>query len=272
MITISAIIFTKNEENNLRECINSVRSCSQIIVLDSVSTDSTESIASDEKVEFVTFKWNGSYPKKRQWALENLELKNEWVLFLDADERLTPKLLEEINTFLSLKSSNYSAAMIPISYFFCGQRLKFGHVPKKIVLLKSHAANYPEISDLHLEGMGELEGHYQPKISGDVFKMKNRIIHNDNDSISSWAARHVRYAQWEAFLLQNPKDLDIVSRSKSNLNSRIHKSRFRAPLFFIYSYFLKFGFLDGQAGFDYAFGKFWYYWLSNVISREQNKI
>lgn len=272
MISISVIIFTKNEQNNLLDCIASVRSFNQIIVLDSMSIDSTESIARKEHVEFVSFHWNKKYPKKRQWALMNLNFKNEWVLFVDADERLSPELINEIESFMSEKSDRFSAAIIPITYFFGGKELRFGHVPKKIVLMKSHAANYPEISDLDVEGMGELEGHYQPQIIGKVFKMKNRIVHNDNDPISSWALRHVRYAQWEAFLILNHDDRQIVSKAKSSLNARLHKSRFRGPLFFVYSFFLKFGFLDGQAGFDYAFGKLWYYWLSNVISRENGKV
>jgi glycosyltransferase involved in cell wall biosynthesis len=251
------------------DCINSARLCKQIIVLDSLSTDATKDIVIKEQIELIQFDWNGEYPKKRQWALDNLELNNEWILFLDADERLTEDLLTELEVFLNESSHRFSAVLIPISYYFAGKRLRFGQVPRKIVFFKRNCVYYPVISDLTVSGMGELEGHYQPQVIGEVRKARNRIIHNDRDPISSWAIRHVNYANWEAHLILNEGDMQLVSKSKSGFTSLVHKSKFRSLLFFIYSYILRFGFLDGRAGFDYAFGKAWYYWLSDVIAREK---
>ncbi len=269
MLDISVIIFTKNEENNILDCINSARLCKQIIVLDSLSTDATKEIVNKEQIEFIQFEWNGKYPKKRQWALDNLKLDHEWILFLDADERLTEDLLTELKVFLNESTHRFTALLIPISYYFAGKRLRFGQVPKKIVFFKKNCLQYPVISDLTVSGMGELEGHYQPHVIGKVRKARNRIIHNDRDPISSWAIRHINYANWEAHLILNKGDMELVSKSKSGFISLVHKSHFRSLFFFIYSYILRFGFLDGRAGFDYAFGKAWYYWLSDVIAREK---
>ena len=96
MIPISVVIFTKNEETNIAQCINSVSNFSQIVVVDSNSSDSTGDIAKSLNVDFYSFNWNGKYPKKRQWSLENIYYKNDWIFFLDADERMTGELSKEL--------------------------------------------------------------------------------------------------------------------------------------------------------------------------------
>jgi hypothetical protein len=82
-------------------------------------------------------------------------------------------------------------------------------------------------------------------------------------------SRHINYAKWEAHLLMNPETKIEVDSSKNGISTWFHKLPLRPFAFFIYSYFMKFGFLDGRAGFDYAFAKSWYYWLSDVIAREK---
>jgi hypothetical protein len=81
--------------------------------------------------------------------------------------------------------------------------------------------------------------------------------------------RHVKYAGWEAHLLINSEAKSVVDFSKGRFASKLHKLPLRPLGFFIYSYIFKFGFLDGRVGFDYAFAKCWYYWLSGLIAREK---
>lgn len=268
MIPISVVIFTKNEEGNIAQCINSVSKFSQIIVVDSNSSDSTRKIAESLNVDFYNFSWNGKYPKKRQWSLEEISYKNDWILFLDADERMTADLSEELMEFMKKTPGSYSGGAITIEYFFAGKQLKFGQKLRKIVLLHLHDARFPVVDDLGADGMGELEGHYQPFVNGKIKKFSGRIKHNDNDPISTWMIRHVNYAKWEAHLLNHPEVKIGVEKSKGRAASFFHKLPLRPLAFFIYSYFLKFGFLDGKVGFDYAFAKSWYYWLSAVIAKE----
>jgi glycosyltransferase involved in cell wall biosynthesis len=268
-VNVSAVIFTKNESANILECIKSLQNFSQTIVIDSQSHDNTKEIALSLGAEVVDFKWNGQYPKKRQWSLDNVKYKNDWILFVDADERITEDFIFELKVFLSKFSEDYAAASIPINYYFAGKRLKFGQRPRKTALLRIGKVHFPEINDLGAEGMGELEGHYQPIISGKTKKFKSAIKHNDNDPISTWMVRHINYAKWEAHLLMNQDTKIEVDASKSGASSWFHRLPLRPLAFFIYSYFLKFGFLDGRAGFDYAFAKSWYYWLSSVIAREK---
>jgi len=83
-IPITVLILTKNEEKAIRECIESVKAFSQIIVVDSGSTDKTCLIAEGLGVEIEKFDWNGRYPKKKQSAMSLKSIKHDWVLFLDA--------------------------------------------------------------------------------------------------------------------------------------------------------------------------------------------
>jgi hypothetical protein len=222
-------------------------------------------------VHVINFDWNGKYPKKRQWSLEQVKYENEWLLFVDADERVTKDFVLELKVFLEDFSGDYAAASIPIDYYFGGKCLKYGHKPRKTALLQIGKVRFPVISDLGAEGMGELEGHYQPIISGRTKNFRNGIKHNDNDPISTWMVRHVNYAKWEAYLLMNQETKLEVDSSKSGASSWFHKLPLRPFAFFVYSYFLKFGFRDGRVGFDYAFAKSWYYWLSDVIAREKEQ-
>ena len=270
MIDISVVIFTKNEEANIEACLNSVEGFSEIIVVDSQSQDKTVKIAQDFGSEVVSFNWNGKYPKKRQWSLDSIEFRNSWILFLDADERMTDNLKRELIDFLENDSNHYSAGSISLRYFFAGHELRFGQKPKKTVLLKLGSASYPQIVDLDAKGMGELEGHYQPIIKGKTKRFRSKLVHNDVDPISTWMMRHIRYADWEAHLLLNAKVKSQVDKSKGFGASLFHSMPFRPLGFFVYSYFFKLGFLDGRSGFNYAFAKSWYYWLSSMIAKEKN--
>ena len=268
-LRISAVVFTKNEERNIKECLERLSDFSEVIVIDSMSIDLTCEIATSEGAHVIDFSWNGKYPKKRQWSLDNVNYSNDWILFVDADERVTEPFVDELRSFIELDNSSVSGASVPIEYCFAGQRLKFGQKPRKTVLLRLGLAKYPVIEDLAAEGMGELEGHYQPIINGKLYRFRSGILHSDNDLISSWMIRHVKYANWEAHLLLNGEAKKTVDKSKSGLASKLHKLPLRPLGFFLYSYIFKFGFLDGRAGFDYAFAKCWYYWLSGLIARER---
>jgi glycosyltransferase involved in cell wall biosynthesis len=268
-LNISAVVFTKNESANIADCIKSLCEFAEIVVIDSNSTDDTKEIAISLGARVIDFCWNGKYPKKRQWSLESVSYSTAWILFVDADERVTSAFVSELKYFMNSHTIEFVAASIPIDYFFAGKRLKHGQRPRKTALVKVGDVTFPLIDDLGAAGMGELEGHYQPKVNGKIRKFKTGIKHNDNDPISSWMLRHVNYAKWEAYLLNRQEVKDTVDQSKGPIVSVFHKLPFRPFIFFVYSYFFKLGFLDGAAGFNYAFAKSWYYWLSNVIAKEE---
>jgi glycosyltransferase involved in cell wall biosynthesis len=269
-IPVTAIIATRNEELNILQCIESAKCFSEILVVDSISSDMTVQLAKSVGVKVIDFTWNGQYPKKRQWILNNVEIQNDWIFFLDADERITPKLERELLDLFQTKTIHrFAAGQVKMEYFFAGQRLKHGYKIRSVKLLQKSSVFYPNVGDLELMGMGEIEGHFQPIVSGKIYKINSMLQERDLDPISSWAHRHVEYAKWDASVNLIPHVRRKVNSSKSLFGRIFHKLPFRPLIFFLYSYFLRFGFLDGKKGFDYAFGYTWFYWLAGVIHEEK---
>ena len=126
-IPVSLLIPCKNEEVNLDRCIKSVDWADEIFVVDSQSSDKTPEIAQKHGAKVVQFKYQGGWPKKKNWALENLPFSNEWVLILDADECLPPESKHEIKIIVSNpneKNATTNAKYICIKFknwwpFFC---------------------------------------------------------------------------------------------------------------------------------------------------------
>jgi glycosyltransferase involved in cell wall biosynthesis len=249
---------------NIEECIKSAEAFEEVVVVDSNSSDRTLDLVNSLGVRIVNFTWNGRYPKKRQWCLDCLELKHDWVFFLDADERVTFELEKEIERLFEKKEQDFAAAEIKISYFFGGKRLKYGIKPKKIVLMHRKRANYIQLADEDIPGMGELEGHFQPQIVGKVISLKSSIDHDDKDPILDWFARHVRYAEWESRVMRDDYMKKNVMMSKNLLPRLFHKMFGKPIIFFVVSYFFRLGFLDGITGFRYAAAKSWYYWIVSL--------
>ena len=95
-LPVSVIVAVRNEARNLPRCLESVTKVAEVYVVDSQSTDGTQEIAESYGATVVQFHYGGGWPKKRQWALDTLQLACEWVLLVDADEALTPELIDEI--------------------------------------------------------------------------------------------------------------------------------------------------------------------------------
>lgn len=268
-LPITVLIQTKNEELSIGSCIDSLNDFDEIIVVDSDSTDKTTQIAKSHGASVVNFTWNGLYPKKKQWQINSLTTKHKWILFMDADESPTPELVIELRTFLNTAhKQNYVAADIKLNYVFTGRQLRYGHTVIKRVLLQRGLANFPVIDDLGAPGMGELEGHYQPVIDGNTAQLKGRILHNDIDPVRTWFDRHNKYSDWEAYLRSRPAIREETA-SRRSVQGRIFDAvPFKPLVFFVYSYGIRKGFLDGRAGFDYAIALSAYYWQIGVKVRE----
>jgi len=268
-IPVSIIIATKNEQKNIVECLESVSFFSEIIVVDSYSSDNTSSLAKNFGAKVVDFSWNGKLPKKRQWIIQNVKPINKWIFFLDADERMTVELALEIQNFLLNESIDlYSAGRVTMRTYINGKPLKFGYKVRSIKLLRLSETNFPIVEDLDAPGMGEVEGHYQPLFIGKIFNLKQKLDHNDLDATSDWYHRHIRYAEWDAWIRNHPETWNQVNKSKTGISWLFHILPFRPITFFLYSYFLKLGFLDGRVGLRNTLNYSWYYWLANVFYSE----
>lgn len=265
---LTVVVPTKNEEKNLPVCLENVRELAHVVIVDSASVDATVKIATDRGREVVGFTWNGRFPKKRNWLLRNYSFKTPWVMFLDADERMTEAFKEELTTFLASKESE-RCDVIRCFYdnWFMGRMLRHGDVMQKTAVLRVGAAEYERIEEDHWSDLDmEIHEHIIPRREGAEHTIATRLEHHDKRSLESYFRKHEEYAKWEAnryrMLIEkygtiaNVPDLTARQRQKyANITKW-----WLAPAYFIVSYILKRGFLDGKAGFVFACDKMRYFW------------
>lgn len=250
IIPVSVIIPVKNEEKNLSLCLEKLNDFSEVIVVDSNSTDNTPSIVKQYGCKLVNFDWNGKFPKKRNWTLQNVPLKNQWVLFLDADEYITPEFVKELKQKIS--NTDVSGFWLNYNNHFMGKQLKFGDKMKKLALFKKDKGAYEQIQEDHWSHL-DMEVHEHPVINGKAGKLKSPIIHNDYKGLEHYLVRHEAYANWEA-----RRFLSLEENGFKELNFRqklkYHLLRLGVLpiLYFLGSYILKVGFLDGKEGYVFA--------------------
>lgn len=268
-VPVSAIVMTKNEELNVAACLQSLDGLDEVFVVDSGSTDRTCEIAEAFGAAVHQFAWDGKYPKKKQWALERLPFRNDWVLYVDADERLTPELMAEIDVAVR-KSKGKNAFWVSLDYTFLGKTLRHGLVARKVVLVQRGRVHFAEYDDLHVAHMWEVEGHYQPLVDGPVGALRARLLHDDREPLFHFFDRHNRYSDWEADLRTRGQGAALLAAGTTR--PRAKRLFERLPLrwfwLFIYAFILRGGFRDGLAGFHFAVAKSYYYWQIDAKSIE----
>ncbi len=270
-IPVSVIIMTKNEERNIEKCLRSVDQFDEVFVIDSNSDDATCDIASRMGAKVVNFSWDGKYPKKKQWCLENLSFTHNWVLYVDADEEVGKDSSEEMRHALQTNQENLGY-FVGFDYVFLGRKLNYGHRVYKLVLFERNKGRFLDYDDLSVKNMWEVEGHYQPQIDGKVGLLQNRMAHNDHDHLFHFYEKLNKYSDWEADLrvqgaLRNDKQAVISSRRRALQWFGDHVP-FRGFVMFVYAYVLKRGFLDGRPGFYYALSLGIYHSLINMKTYE----
>ncbi len=263
-IPVSVVIVTRNAAADLPGAIESCRDFAEIVVVDSASRDGTPELAKDLGARVEPFVWNGRYPKKRQWCLDCLNLVSEWIFFVDADERLTPELVDEIrDLFFRDGGPACDGYFVDGVYVWAGRRLRFGLRNSKLALFRRGAFVFPEIDDLDFPGMGEIEGHYQPVPAGKALsgRLRAALLHDACADRAAWEARHLRYARWEAAMIARgaypPDPRPVVEFLKRAFRRGLWPVR--AAVAFLHSYFWRLGFLDGRAGLDFALSRAAYY-------------
>jgi glycosyltransferase involved in cell wall biosynthesis len=270
MIPLSIVIMTKNEEARLPACLQSLQNAFQaVFVVDSNSTDKTTDIARAAGASVVNFTWNGQYPKKKQWCLDALPFPNDWILYVDADERLTSELIAELKTIDWNNLNNVGAFWISADPLWLGQRLRHGQSNHKICILHRGRAVFPVVDDLDTPE-NEVEGHYQPVITGEIKTITARMTH-DCDPLAGWFRRHVKYAEIAAIMQDR-----AMSKHETGLRAFLKKLFYHLPLqgviIFLYGYVWKLGLLDGRAGLDYALARAWYYELIALFRRKRKAL
>jgi len=276
-IALDILIITRNEEVNIHACLQSIGWADKVRVVDSLSTDRTVEIAKRMGAQVYSHPFEG-YAEQRNWALENLPLSHDWVLMLDADERIPEALAEEIAQVVANNREDPAGYYIKRRFFFLGRWLKRGGLhPTWILRLfrrdRARVENRPLNEHVVLEGnSGYLS---QP------------FDHQDRRPLSDWISKHNRYADLEAeeFLQEEfhggyQDTIKVRFWGKQAERKRWIKLKLwnRLPLplrpflFFFRNYFLKGGFLDGVPGFIYhVLWSFWYPFLvsAKIIERKR---
>jgi glycosyltransferase involved in cell wall biosynthesis len=263
-IPVSVIIPAKNEEANLPACLTSLQMADEVFVVDSQSTDNSVAIAESFSANIVQFKFNGNWPKKKNWSLENLPFRNEWVLIVDCDERITPELWSEIAQVI--KNDEYTGYYLNRRVFFLGKWIRHGgkYPDWNLRLFKHKQGRYENLNTEDIPNTGDNEVHEHVILQGKVGYLKNDMLHEDFRDLYHWLERHNRYSNWEARvyynLLTNKDDGGTIG---ANLfGDAVQRKRFlkkvwvRLPfkplLRFILFYIIQRGFLDGKAGYVYG--------------------
>jgi glycosyltransferase involved in cell wall biosynthesis len=258
-LPLSVLIPCKNEQHNLTACLAAINEwAEEIIVVDSGSTDRTTEIAVEFGAHIVQFQYKGGWPKKRQWALDNLALANEWILLLDADEMLTTKLKEEIAQ--AIRSSEVDGYYLRYNIWFLNRELRFGFTKLwKLSLFRRGKGRFECKVTNQNTSMADMEVHEHVIVNGPVKRLKNPMIHRNVNSLSDYIMKHNEYSNWEAAVYAGVRSRRQAVRSVPGRASyrqmlkylcmRLSISPF---LFFLYAYFVRLGFLDGRQGFIYS--------------------
>jgi glycosyltransferase involved in cell wall biosynthesis len=240
---VSVIILTYNEaENIVRSIQNTISWAHQVIVLDSYSEDNTVEIANSLGAKVVQRKFD-NYSAQRNYAIKELQLETDWILFLDADEYLSEDLKKEINSELVNPTSD--GYYLKRRFYFDGRWVKWGgYYPIWILRLFKKE-----------KGLFQREINEHLVLDGRASKLKNYFTDDNQKSIHYWWQKHVDYAQQEALSLfhanSNSIKVDLwgsQSERKLWIRYRIWNKLpvyVRPFLYFFYRYFFRLGFLDG---------------------------
>ena len=258
-VPVSILIPIKNEASNLPRCLASVAWADEIFVVDSQSTDGSQEIAVRHGAKVVQFHFNGTWPKKKNWALESLPFTHEWVFILDADEVMPPEAEAEFRAIVSDKNHATSGYWINRRFMFMGKWLRHAYYPNwNLRLFKHRLGRHEKLTDVDTQS-GDNEVHEHVVVQGETARLRCEMDHYAFPSVAVFVEKHNRYSNWEArvaldrYLHGDPKHLqkaDVGFRRKLKQWSQMLP--FRGLQRFLYVYIVQRGFLDGRAGFYFA--------------------
>lgn len=227
MNKITVLILTYNEEMHIAGAIESVLWADEILVVDSYSTDDTTRIAATYPAVKVLQHPFENHGKQRNWAIP--QARHEWILVLDADERVQPPLQEEIQNKLKQKNTEDAAFSIGRINFFMGKEIRYSgwQNDRVIRLFRRDECRY-----------SKLEVHEKIETSGKVGRLENKLIHYTFRNLKHYLQKFDQYTTSSAY--------DRLKKTRRvTLYHLLVKPFFR----FFKQYFIKLGFLDGKVGF-----------------------
>ena len=187
MSTLAAIILTRNEAAHVQACIDSVRFADLVLVVDSLSADGTQDLARAAGAEVIERPFE-DYADQRNAALEAVQARADWVLFVDADERITPELAAEVRS--TLGETGYAGWRIPRHNYIFGRLTRgAGWYPDyQTRLLRVGAAHY----------MPEHRVHERVELDGELGTLNAHIVHYNYTDVRQFLDKQRRYTAYEA--------------------------------------------------------------------------
>lgn len=223
---LSVVVITRDEERNIAECLASVSFADEVVVVDSGSTDATVQIAQAAGAKVLrTDDWPGFGPQKNR-ALA--QATHDWVLSIDADERVTPALREEIASVVAAAAPRFDAWDIPRRSSFCGKYM-------------SHSGWYPDrVTRLFRRGKGRFSDdlvHERVIAQGPLGHLRSDLLHTTYPDLETMLAKLDRYSTASALAMH-----------EAGARSSLAGALVRGLWAFIRTYALRLGFLDGRMG------------------------
>jgi glycosyltransferase involved in cell wall biosynthesis len=273
-VPVSVIVPIKNEAGNLPRCLESVRWADEIFVVDSDSTDRSIEIAQQFGAQVVQFEFNGTWPKKKNWALENLPFRNEWVFILDADEVLPPGAEREFARVI-LEGGEMAGYWINRRFRFMGKWLRHSYYPNWNLRLFRHSlGRYEKLTEADTQS-GDNEVHEHVIVRGPTGRLHCEMDHYAFPTVEVFVEKHNRYSNWEARVSAERRLSGSAARISSGEVGRRRQLKllsqrmpFRPLLRFLYIYVWQKGFLDGWEGYYFARLHAFYEFLSVAKTAE----
>lgn len=271
-VAVSVLVPAKNEAQNLPACLESLARAAEVFVVDSQSSDRTVEIAQSFGAIVEQFHYQGGITKKKNWALDQLPFRHEWVLIVDCDERVTNDLWDEIAVAIQSDRDGY---YLKRKIIFLGRWLRHGgkYPDLNLRLFRHRLGRYETLQPRPVPNTGDNEVHEHIILKRDgatvaktcVGILQHDLLHEDFRDIFHWIDRHNRYSNWEAQLYLNFLEGTIgeTDTLKANpLGNALERKRFlrqiwvrlpfRPTIRFWVVYVVLMGFLDGKAGYLHA--------------------
>ena len=250
-IPVSILVLTLNESANIAECLRSVAAFDDVTVLDSGSADGTQALAAGMGARVIERRFD-NWAAHQNWAMENIAFRHPWVFYLDADERMTPALCEEIRAVAQDASR-------PEVAFYCGRRNWFMGTWIRHAMPPGMIMRFFRPQHVRFERLV----NPVPVIDGPHGYLRSLFEHfNFSKGLSEWIEKHNRYSQLEAMegmklrAGSRPSIGRLLGRDPFDRRKALKELSFRLPCRplakFLWLYVLKRGFLDGRAGWTYC--------------------
>ncbi len=274
-VPVSVLLPVRDEELNLPAALDSVRWAGEVWVVDSHSTDRTAEIACEHGARVVQFDYPGRGWKKKNWSLETLPFAHEWVLILDADERVPAPLAAEIAAAVATGAAD--GYELDREYLFMGRSLRSFRPNWNLRLFRHRLGRY-ELLATDAPATGDNEVHEHVQLRGRVGRLRTALRHEDRRPLRAWVDNHNRYSDWETHVYRRLRGEPFGPRAflsggpgrwRHNGLKRLWVRLPCRPLArFAAFYLLRRGFLDGRAGFRYGVLMAFYEYLIGLKLRE----